>query len=200
MFKVSNASLAIAAFALVGCGQDGFRKEVTESRIVNPVAAAPAGFPAGHAHPAGDDTAPVQWQLPEGWTLSPPRPVRLATFSVAGNGDIDCYLTSLSGNAGGIEANVDRWRGQVGLPPATPEELAAMPKIEMLGREATLVEAAGEFQGMDGAAKAGWMLLGAAVELDGGTLFAKMTGPEQAVRAEKDRFVAICNSIEAVAR
>ena len=126
--------------------------------------------------------------------------MRIATFSVGGNEDVDCYLTSLSGNAGGIEANVNRWRGQVGLPPATPEELAQMPRIEMLGRQATLVEAAGQFQGMNGEAKPGWMLLGALLELDGEMLFAKMTGPEQAVRAEKDLFVSFCNTLEAVAR
>jgi hypothetical protein len=200
MFKLFGACFFILTLVLAGCGQGGFRKEITETRRVNPVAASPTALPASHAHPPAVAAAPFEWQLPEGWTLSPPRPVRLATFSVAGNGDVDCYLTSLSGNAGGIEANVNRWRGQLGLPPATPEELAAMPKIEMLGRQATLVEAAGEFQGMDSEARPGWMLLGAVVELDGETLFAKMTGPEQAVRAEKDLFVSFCNSIEAVAR
>jgi len=196
MTRILAALAFVLAIAVAGCGPSSFRKEVTETRLV---AAAPAP-PMNNSENAGARETGLAWQLPGGWVEAPPRPMRIATFAVAGNKDIDCYLTSLTGNAGGIEANVNRWRGQVGLPPATPEELVQMPQIEMLGRQAALVEAAGQFQGMNGEAKPGWMLLGAVVELDGETLFAKMTGPEQAVRAEKDLFVSFCNTLEAVAR
>jgi len=201
MIRVLAALAFVLAIAVAGCGPSSFRKEVTETRLVAPASAVPPqNAHAAASADAGAQAMGFRWQLPEGWVQVPPRPMRIATFAVAGNKDIDCYLTSLTGNAGGVEANVNRWRGQVGLPPATPEEMAQMPRIEMLGRQAPLVEAAGEFRGMDGEARPGWVLLGAVVDLDGEMLFAKMTGPEQAVRAEKDRFVAFCNSIEAVAR
>ncbi len=181
----------VLAIAVAGCGPSSFRKEVTETREVTPAPAAPAQ--------SARDTE-LSWQLPESWTEAAPRPMRIATFAVAGNADIDCYVTSLSGKAGGVDANVDRWRGQLGLPTATAEELAQMPRFEMLGRQATLVEAAGQFEGMDGQARPGWMLLGAVVELDGQMLFVKMTGPEQSVRAEKDKFVRFCKSLKAAAK
>jgi hypothetical protein len=190
--KLLSLALAfLTAILIAGCGPSTFRKEITETRTVAPSPAAPAPAPA-----AAEQDAPFAWQLPEGWQQAPPRPMRLATFKVAGNADIDCYLTSLSGKAGGIDANVNRWRDQLGLPPATPDELAKLPQIDMLGQKATLVEAAGSFEGMDGQKQPGWMLVGAILNLNGQMLFAKMTGPEQAVRAEKDRFVSFCKSLQ----
>ncbi len=205
MTKFYKSFLFLLAITVAGCGPSGFRKEITETRTVAPE---PAG--ASHPHsdapgldaPAPDVPAPngaFDWQLPKTWQQAPPRPMRIATFTVAGNTDIDCYLTSLSGKAGGVDANVNRWRDQLGLPPLSAEELAQLPQIDMLGRKATMVEAAGQFKSMDGQTKAGWKLVGAVLDLDGQMLFAKMTGPEQAVGAEKENFVAFCQTLKAVA-
>ena len=112
-------------------------------------------------------------------------------------GAVECYVTTLTGTGGGLEANINRWCGQIGQEALTSEVIAALPRITMLGQEAVLVELAGDYSGMGDDAAAGSMLLGTVCELPGETVFVKMTGPEAAVRAEKESFLAFSKSIKA---
>jgi hypothetical protein len=59
--------------------------------------------------------------LPEGWTENAGSGMRKASWTI-GETSIDFYLIALS--MGDVPSNVNRWRGQVGLPAATPEEIA----------------------------------------------------------------------------
>jgi len=59
--------------------------------------------------------------LPEGWTEKPGSGMRKVSYSIEGT-SIDFYLISLA--MGDLASNVNRWRGQVALPDATPEEIA----------------------------------------------------------------------------
>lgn len=59
--------------------------------------------------------------LPGGWAEKPGSGMRMASYSIEGT-SIDFYLISLT--MGDVPSNVNRWRGQVGLPAATPEEIA----------------------------------------------------------------------------
>jgi len=59
--------------------------------------------------------------LPEGWTEKGGSGMRMASYAIDGT-SIDFYLISLS--VGDVPSNVNRWRGQVDLPNATPEEIA----------------------------------------------------------------------------
>jgi hypothetical protein len=109
---------------------------------------------------------------------------------------VECYTTILSGDGGGLASNVNRWRDQAGLERISEEAVADLPKVEVLGSPATLVEAVGSFQGMDGVRKEGHMVLGAIRLMDDHALFIKMTGPTDAVRGEKDRFLEFCRSLK----
>ena len=60
-------------------------------------------------------------ELPEGWSEVPGSGMRKVSYSIDGT-SIDFYLISLM--MGDVPSNVNRWRGQVGLPPATPESIA----------------------------------------------------------------------------
>ncbi len=60
-------------------------------------------------------------ELPEGWTNKGASGMRMASYAIEGT-SIDFYLISLT--MGDVPSNVNRWRGQVGLAPATPEEIA----------------------------------------------------------------------------
>lgn len=71
----------------------------------------PAGMAAAPA-PASD--APLAWTLPADWTVAPTQQMRLANFTVAGGGACGLFLFPGGGDR---LANVNRWRGQVGLPP-----------------------------------------------------------------------------------
>lgn len=59
--------------------------------------------------------------LPAGWTEKPGSGMRKVSYSIEGTA-IDFYLISLS--MGDVPSNVNRWRGQVGLEPAAPEDIA----------------------------------------------------------------------------
>ena len=125
--------------------------------------------------------------------------MRVANFKLAANPEVECYLTVLQGAAGGIEANINRWRGQMSQEALKPEDIAALPRIDVLGKQGAVVETLGSFSGMTGDPKPGYALLGMIVELPERSVFVKMTGPETAVKAEKDRFLAFCRSLKAAA-
>ena len=60
----------------------------------------------------------VRWTAPAGWNAEAPRPMRAATYTVtpaAGEkGVAECVVNYFGpGDAGGVEANIDRWKGQM---------------------------------------------------------------------------------------
>ena len=159
---------------------------------------------ASNPHGAAVDTAaaaaPVaesvlQWTGPEGWQDAGPRMMREVTYTI---GDTECYIAMLPGDAGGVAANINRWAGQMGQPALDEAALAALPRIEMMGQQAPLVDVAGEYTDMQGAQKAGYKMLGALVTTDTHMVFVKMTGPGVEVDAQKDKFIAFCASIRAM--
>ncbi|TBR26358.1 hypothetical protein EPO15_00275 [bacterium] len=98
-----------------------------------PPAATPAGLPDGHppvGSAGGMGTLPpelsqmavasplaLSWKAPAGWTEKAGAGMRRATFVVPGSaGPADLSVISLPGDAGGDLPNVNRWRGQIGLP------------------------------------------------------------------------------------
>jgi hypothetical protein len=133
----------------------------------------------------GGDGGALTWKAPEGWTQGPPKQMRVVTFTPDGRPGVECYITVLAGRAGGVEANMNRWRQQLSLAPLTAEAIAALPKVQVLGRPSPLVEVDGGKLG----------LYGLVCELDSQTVFVKMTGPMDALRAERDRFVEFCRSL-----
>jgi hypothetical protein len=123
--------------------------------------------------------------MPAGWHHAPDRAARAFTlFAGAGEG-LECYVTSLGGDAGGTLANVNRWRGQLGLTPVSDSDLAAMTPLQVMGRDAVLVEC-------DGAASS---LIGASCNGADRSVFIKMTGPRDLVKAQRSAFLAFCASL-----
>ena len=64
------------------------------------------------------------WEKPDLWIPSEGSSMRLASFEVpysTGSGDLS--IMELGGDGGGLEANVNRWRGQIGLDPLTKIEI-----------------------------------------------------------------------------
>jgi len=189
--------IALAALVLAACGNGGEPKQVTQTRTVTAPSAAPAMPSMGDkAMPAGHPSiAPFAYTTPDSWEEAPPTAMRMANFRLKSNAEAECYLTLLQGAAGGVAANVNRWRGQMQQPELTEAELAALPEVEVLGKPGKVVEITGNYVGMTGGEKPGYMLLGMVTELPGRTLFVKMTGPEAAVRPEKENFLAFCRSL-----
>ena len=114
--------IVAAVIVCVGCDERD-----TQIRSYSVPKEEPPIVPAAQAPVPTIPSGTMEWSLPAGWTsVANTNPVRYATLR-AGTGDqqIDVSITQLSGFAGGIAANINRWRGQVGLPRASDEELAA---------------------------------------------------------------------------
>ena len=198
----SRLLLVAICCAMAACGPAHTRTEIRESRIV-PAAAAqldPHMRSEQRPSPSVHETAPLTWQAPEGWVQMPSTPIRVANFRVGDPAHAECYISVLPGTAGGIEANIARWRVQMGQTDRlTPDAVADLPRITVLGRQAPLVEVTGRFADSDESGSSD-MLLGTVCELEAQTIFVKMVGAEPTVRAQRDAFIAFCASIEMAAQ
>jgi hypothetical protein len=159
-----------------------------------PEAAPAAGAGAGATAPPS--RGPLSWTVPEGWVEQPKKPMRLVTFSPRGAPGVTVHVSVLARDGGGLRANVDRWYREVGATPPTDAEIAALPRGTVLGRDALYVEVEGAFRGMGSSeAVPGSLLLGMMVFREDDSVFVKMTGPVDDVRAERERFRAFCESL-----
>jgi hypothetical protein len=102
---------------LAGCGDEKIQtyKAPKESSAPAPM---PMSSQQAPAQPAGKG---FEAELPEGWTEKPGSGMRIISYTIEGS-SIDFYLITLA--MGDVASNVNRWRGQVGLPPAAPEDIA----------------------------------------------------------------------------
>jgi len=150
------------------------------------VAAAHASPPA----PAPDSTPTATdsiWTVPPGWQSVPPSQFLLAEFSIPGaNGaKAEVNVAAMGGTGGGLLANINRWRGQIGLAPVADSDLPQFSQpLNVPGGTATLVD----LTGTDGKTGAPLRLVGAIVDLNGQTWFYKMMGDKQIVAQQKDTF------------
>ncbi|MCX5790468.1 MAG: hypothetical protein NTX64_18495 [Elusimicrobia bacterium] len=141
------------------------------------VSAMPPGHPAIGNEPAAAGGANLKWTSQPGWKSKPAGGMRLATFVVpTPKGEAELAVVVLSGNAGGALANVNRWRGQLGLPAIDDAGLKKASKTVASPAGTTLVV---ELVGADG--KSG--MLGSLLPQNDQTWFFKMTGPAAAVKS-----------------
>ncbi len=91
------------------------------------------------------------WSVPDSWTESADVPsMRLATLVIDDeSGPVEVAISRFAGDVGGMLANVNRWRGQVGLAPVTEADLdGLMERFESPGFDGALLHIEGEQQHM----------------------------------------------------
>jgi len=157
--------------------------------------AAHGGGQAPEPPPASDGRPTFTWTLPASWEPRQGSAMRVVTVGPRGAAKTECYLFFLPGDGGGIDANINRWRDQVGQGDLTAQEIAALERIDVLGTKAVLLKAQGKFKGMGSAEIEGAMLFGAVIPKESYLLTAKMQGPADEMAGEWDNFVAFCKSI-----
>lgn len=184
------SALAITASLLlnVACQKKGevihFREEKT---------AAPTGTNSPQAPHAGSMTetasAPYGWILPEGWSDQPASGMRLATVIIPiSDNTLNASITEFGGDLAG---NVNRWRGQVGLPSLPEAEiLSSLEKVETslgLGYIVTLINPASPTKAM----------LAAIIPRPSGTsVFIKVTGTSDELKLIAEPFRAFTKSFK----
>lgn len=156
-----------------------------------PAANAPGASPAVTV--ATSPAAGLSWSAPAEWKPKATSSMRRGSYDVGqGSGPLaDLAITVFPGDVGGDLANVNRWRGQIGLPPIAEAELAAalQPVTATSGLSIRYVDLSG------GSAENPQRMLSAIVPHLGSTWFFKLTGPAGIVATEKTRFLAFLATI-----
>lgn len=138
----------------------------------------------------------LAWDLPSGWVERPATQMRLANFQVAGNSEAECSLTLLGGDGGGMVANVNRWRSQLGLGPLDAAAVDQLPKAKFMSDMAVLIDFEGTYSGMGGGeGRPGWRMLGLLLVEPQGSAFFKATGPSALLAAERENFLKLAASL-----
>jgi len=199
---------------LVSCGSAGKPQDVTETRqvtvpeTVTMTSAERFGYakatdekthmPPSKAHETvqPEATSSFTFELPTGWEQVQGNSMRLLNFHITAHAGVECYVSQLKGAAGGVLANVNRWRSQMGQSELTEEAVTKLPTIEMMGQQAVWAEIMGDYTDMQGKVSKGCLMLAAVAALPERTVFVKMVGPEAEVQAEKEHFIALCRSLK----
>ena len=179
----------LAALFLVACGRDEIKTYRVAKESDAPATTAPG--PKESVQPT------VAWTTPTGWEELPPGEMRVASFSVKTNDQkADVSIIPLPGLAGGDLGNVNRWRGQVGLPAVQEEEMAKLAeKVEVAGESGQLFDQAGVSPSDNEKSR----ILAVIQRRDGVAWFYKMTGSDALVAQQKPAFVAFLKSIRFLA-
>ena len=160
-----------------------------------PAGATIPGMPAGDPHAAlprgGSVVQPsVTGEVPDHWEAAPGSSMRLASYLVKGDGEAvaDISLVALSGSAGGVLDNVNRWRTQIGLEPVDQAGLdASSQKLDTPVGQAVVVDLEGSAG--DGAQAKDGRIVAAIASVEGGTWFYKLRGNPDLVAREKEAFL-----------
>jgi len=208
--RLPASVLLLAAFLFSGCKD---RQITTYQAPKDPAPAAlppatagnSAALPEGHppvgqasgtdmaatAVPTGSDS--LTWTAPTHWTAKPLGQMRKGSFAVKGadGTEADLSITAFPGNTGGMLANLNRWRGQISLPPLAETQLdSVLEHLDGDGFHFDLADFAGTANG------APTRILGAVLSRPGETWFFKLMGPDALVAAQKDAFRAFLRTVK----
>jgi hypothetical protein len=137
--------------------------------------------------PAGADA--LTWDLSKGWTETRAGGMRFATLKPPATGKIDVSVIVLPGTAGGELANVNRWRGQIGLPP-----IDEAGRTQMRKEVKSKAGAVSLYDFSAGDASKQHMIAGL-LFAEGRSWFVKMVGDDEPVTASRADFVKLLESL-----
>ena len=131
------------------------------------------------------------WEKPASWIPAEGSSMRLASFEIpysTGSGDLS--IMELSGDGGGLGANVNRWRGQISLDPLT--------KFEIEDEARNGVSQLGNYQlfRLVNLEKKESAFLAAIYPLESSALFIKLTASADGILELEKAFKAFCSSMK----
>ncbi len=208
-----TALLFTVVLAWTGCGRDSVDSyrvpKQADGREPAPVVASPpptsgrqAGTAGGmRALPGMEDQVSAipgaTWIAPDGWIEDTSNPMRKGSFRIPSASDgasSDLSITAFPGDVGGTAANINRWRGQIGLGSESPAAIAdSLTSMRVGGEPASLC-----FLAPENPADGDPAILGAIVNRSTHTWFFKLTGPAGLLRAERERFVTFLETVRFV--
>ncbi len=141
-------------------------------------------LPEEALNPSADNP---DWQVPDAWEPTQGSEMRRASFQATGpGGPVDIAVTSFPGDVGGLVANLNRWRRQIGLPPLDPANVdSVVERQSVAGKEVILSRMEGTTQGTQAAI----------FRHEGNSWFFKMTGPRASVETNTKSFTSFISSV-----
>jgi hypothetical protein len=134
--------------------------------------------------PSTVSRGPLSYQIPSGWQEQPASGMRVATIKI---GEAELTIIPLAAAAGDLVANVNRWRGQVGLDSRSSVQIEQdCPVIDLGGTPGRLVELVGT---------TGQSMLGVIAVRDDKAWFVKLLAPSSIVVEEKENFRSFIQTI-----
>lgn len=133
----------------------------------------------------------LEWVLPEEWTSELNQGgMRYATLRPKGSEKVDVSVVPLGGVAGGELANVNRWRGQIGLEPITDKERVAL-RMQIRSQAGPVTV----FDLSNPKNPTGRMVVGILSTQAGDTWFLKMVGEHEPAAKAKPAFLKLLESL-----
>jgi hypothetical protein len=153
---------------------------------------APKEPPRDTPHEQDPAHAELTWTLPEGWTQLPAAQMRYAAFQASAD-DPSLVVTVIPLSPGqAILPNINRWEGQIGLPPSSEAEaVKKLKRTDVAGVPFGMLE-------LDGPAakdKPAQSILIAFAEQPDHTWFFKLQGAADGVAAQKPKFESFVQSL-----
>jgi|TARA_B100001996_G_scaffold210219_1_gene161309 hypothetical protein len=183
-FKIINI-LLLLFFVLTGCNDSrhiqSYRMPKKDFGLANEIE---------KGSKQNNNVSGLSWSLPETWAPSDGHSMRLASFNVPySKGVGDLSIVSLSGESGGLVANVNRWRRQIDLDPIDEQEIlaSAVNGESRIGpfRLFRLVNDANKEKA----------ILAAVLPIGSKTFFIKLTASQQGISELRFSFMEFCSSI-----
>ncbi len=139
----------------------------------------------------------MHWTMPDQWIQKEAGGMRLASFGTKTSELIDISIVTLSGAAGGLEANINRWRGQLGLEPLSGDaQLDTIDEINVNGMPVILVWLKSDAD--DAGAQAQQAILTAIIKHGAKQYFIKLMGPNEAIALEREYLNEFLGSVSFV--
>lgn len=137
---------------------------------------------------AADAAGDLKYASPAGWIELPASGIRKANFRIEDeNGAAELTVTVFPGDVGGRLGNINRWRGQIGLEPSTPDDLPEFTESYSISKHrGLLVRLEG---GKDS-------IFGGLLPFHGSTWFFKLQGSSMTVLGAEPAFREFLDSIE----
>jgi len=207
------STVVLVSLLWSGCGQP----EVAAYRVPKEADPTPTTAPALSSVPPAADPAPVTpgapaaqtamsntpvptasgaeltWTAPSEWKAKAATAMRKGTYTISGDAGASAELaiTAFPGDVGGTVANVNRWRGQLGLSPLPDADVSTgLTQVEAHGLTATVVDFANP------AASPPQRIVGAMIPFGGATWFFKLMGPEAIVAGAKPAFLKLLQTVQ----
>lgn len=182
---IAGCALLTLQLFLVGCGGE----EITVTRVPKektaPERQERTGAPDGiaTAPPMAQSSGPysaddLHWAAPVGWEVLPAAGMRLASLRSPGDGDFSLIVLPDSPDL----SNVNRWLGQIGRPPVSPEGLLEI--------RDTLTTAVGDFHiyQLEGEGPEATSILAAIHRRDRHAIFFRLQGSRETIREQRPFF------------